>query len=134
MKKRSPADIDLFQHESLIHRLSESNSAFIKSSASFIAIPSPPVGKEKTEFAVGDLVKDEKRSFYKTPMTWKVLEVFRQNGFVHYQCELMLTPADLAGGVWKKNDPRTKTRHSQKDLELIERVTQAKFNKSKPRA
>jgi len=134
MKKRSPVDIDLFQHESLIHKLSESNSAFIKSSAPFITIPGFSRGNDKIEFAVGDLVKDEKRSFYKTPMTWKVLEVFRQNGFVHYQCELVLTPADLAGGVWKKNDPRTKTRHSQKDLELTERVTQANFNKSKPRA
>lgn len=133
MKKRSPADHDLSQHEeSLLHKFSESNSAYIAFSSPYLDIPNSPTGKDRTAFGVGNLITDTKRSFYKTPMTWKVLEVCKCNGFVSYQCELVITESDIATGDWKKNDPRTKTNHFQKDVELVEKAIQPKTTKRQP--
>ena len=134
MKKRSPADIDLFQHEdSLIQRLSESNSAYIKFSSQYIELPLCPTGKEKVEFGVGDLITDTGRQFYKTPMIWQILQVFKQNGFVSYMCELRPASTDLVSGKPWRKDRLTITHHSQGDIELVSQAVQPKSKKSQPR-
>lgn len=130
MKKRTPADLDLFQHEdSLIHALSESNSAYIKFSAQYIELPLPPVGNEKIEFGVGDLITDVGRPFYTTPMVWEVLDVHKQNGFASYMCELRPAPTDLVSGKPWRKDRLTKRIFHQKDIELVERAIQPKSKK-----
>ena len=132
MKKRSPNDIDLFQYEeNLIQALSERNSLYIKFSAPYIELPPCPIGNEKIEFGVGDLVADVRRSFYTAPMVWEILDVRKQNGFVSYMCELRPAPTDLVGGKPWKKDRLTKRILHQSDVDLVKRAIQPK--KSEPR-
>lgn len=131
MKKRSPTDYDIFQHEeSLLHKFSESNSAYIKFSSEYIELPPCPVGNDKIEFGVGDLVKDVKRSFYTTPMVWEILDVRKQNGFASYMCELRPAPTDLVSGKPWRKDRLTKSILHQQNIELVERAIQPKTKKS----
>lgn len=126
MKKRSPNDIDLFQYEeNLIQSLTESNSAYIKFSASYIELPPAPIGNEKIEFGVSDLVTDARRSFYKEPMTWRVLEAYKRNGFASYMCQIELTPE-----LVKKKFPATKRILHQSNIDLVERAIQLTAKKS----
>lgn len=127
MKKRTPDDLNLFDYEdNLLHALSESNSAYIKFSAPYIELPPCPIGNEKIEFKVGDLVADARRSFYKEPMVWKILDVYKRNGFVSYMCQIELTPE-----LVKKKFPATKRILWQSNVDLVKRSIQSK--KSEPR-
>lgn len=108
-------DFDPFkQEESFIHKLSEGNSAYIAYSSPYIDLPSFPVGKEKAMYKVGQKVVDSGRSFYKTPMVWKVIEVYKQGGYMRYVCQLVVT-AKLKKEGWLA----TKTTFHQSDLERV---------------
>lgn len=114
---RKVTEFDPFcKEESLIHKLSESNSEYIALSAPYLDPPPSPLGEERAAFKVGQKVTDNKvkgRSFYRTPMIWKVLDVYKIGGFVKYVCQLDLTPK-----LKKEKWPATKTTFNQTDLNL----------------
>lgn len=130
MKKRSPADIDLFQHEeSLLHKFSESNSAYIKFSSQYIDLPSPSAGKEIETFKVGDIVDTTEYATFKQGYRWKILEVYKQNGYWNHIAQMELTAEEI-----KKKMKGTITNFCQKDIVLIERPVEPKTVKSQSRA
>lgn len=127
MKKRSPDDLDLFQHENnLIHSLSESNSAYIKLLSQYIDIPQCPGGKEKKTFKVGDIVDTTECATFKQGYRWKILEVYKKNGYWNHVAQMEPTEAEI-----KKKIKGTITNFRQKDIVLIERAVAINTNKSK---
>ena len=129
MKKRSPADLNLFQHEdSLIQRLSKSNSAYIKFSSQYIEIPPCLSGKQEELFKVGDIVDTTECATFKQGYCWKILEVSKQNGYWNHLAQMILTEEQV-----KKKFKGTITNFRQKDIVLIERPVQPKTAKRQPR-
>ena len=117
-KKRSFNDLDFFQkEESLIHKLSESNSAYIKFSSAYVEIPFSPIGKEKELFKVGDVVTNGERSCFKPGLLWKIYKVTKQGGFYSHWAKIILTPEQI-----KKKKPETDTHFRQEDIKLVSRL------------
>lgn len=130
MKKRSPANYDIFQHEeSLLHKFSESNSAYIKFSSQYLDIPESPVGKEIETFKVGDIVDTTEFAHFKQGYRWKILEVYKQNGYWQHTAQMIPTEEEV-----KKKFKGTITNFRQKDIVLIERPVEPKTTKRQSRA
>jgi hypothetical protein len=130
MKKRSPADHDIFQHEeNLLHKFTESNSAYIKFSSQYIDIPTCPVGKEQEMFKVGDIVGTTECATFKQGYRWKILQVYKQNGYWQHTAQMIPTAEEV-----KKKIKGTITNFRQKDIILIERPVDPKTTKRQPRA
>lgn len=130
MKKRNPADHDIFQHEeSLLHKFSESNSAYIKFSSQYIDIPSFPTGKEKETFKVGDIVDTTECATFKQGYRWRILEIYKENGYWNHVAQIIPTEEMV-----KKKFKGTITNFRQKDIVLIERPVEPKTAKRQPRA
>lgn len=92
MKKRTPDNLNLFDYEdNLLHALSESNSRHIAEFSRHMTIPATPAGKETPKFKVGDTVANTERSTFKVGMQWKVLEIYKENGFMRYKCQWIPT-------------------------------------------
>ena len=96
-KRRLVQDWNPFeQEESLIHKLSEFNSAYIAFSSPYIEIPAFPNGDQQPIFQVGDIVDTTSCAEFKPGSgQWQILEIYKENGFYKHRAQLILTPDDI---------------------------------------